>query len=122
MADAGERKVKILILVPLTTTVLSMLMWLCISILGGRGPAGLSSIMFFLAGFSMTIGLVMAVFGTVAAMMENMNLYKVIGIVLVAFLLFIDIWLYMVIFRGHKPPEQRPTVTTTHVETTTSDS
>ena len=70
----------------------------------------------------MTIGLVMAVFGTVAAMMENMNLYKVIGIVLVAILLFIDIWLYVVIFRGHKPPEQRPTATTTHVETTTSDS
>ena len=117
MADAGEKKVKILILVPLITTALSMLTWLGISFLMLRV---LGSLFYFLAGFSLTIGLVMAGFGTFFAMMENMNSYKVIGAVLIAVLLFTDIWLYNVLFSDHKPPEPRP-VTTQYVESVTGD-
>lgn len=100
MIHKTRKAVKILILTPLVTMVLSLLMLLFVYFsVVFEWNANIFFLMFELLGiFSVTVGLLMTIVGVVLAVKQKSPLFTVIGTVMIVMILVVDSWLYWAAF------------------------
>ncbi len=121
-ANKGQKAVKVLILTPLITTVLSLLLILSYPVIrlldwgsdSGFDPEIYTVLLYVfmaLALFSLTAGLLMAVIGSVLAIKNKRPLFIVLGVVLAVFLLIAGSYCYWAVFVNENDTRGPPVVT-----------
>lgn len=118
MKIKGRLAVRILILTPFILMVFSVLTILAFPLLylfelNTRIMDILLSGSMLMGIFALTVGVLMAIGGSVMGIIKKMPLYVVLGVVLTVFLLAVDAWLSWAVFLN-KPsyPLTEPAVTT----------
>ena len=103
MARTGQKIVKSMILTPLIAVAMSLLMWVIFRL--GINPDSTATdlseaafaLFLILTAFSMTIGLIMSVTGTVMAIVKKSRAFIILGSILSAAIIVSDVFLIVYI-------------------------
>ena len=124
--DGSElnKAVKILILVPLATTVFSLLMLptITLCLIMEWDPTIFFYLFMVIGVLSITVGLLMTIAGVILAIKQKKPRFIVLGIIMIVFMLTVDSYLYWVLFineadtRGPQPTMIQQTVSEDDIE------
>ncbi len=123
-ANKGNKAVKILILVPLATTVFSLLMLptITLCLIMEWDPTIFFYLFMVIGVLSITVGLLMTIVGVIFAIKQKKPRFIVLGIIMIVFMLTVDSYLYWVLFinepntRGPQPTMIQHTVSEDDIE------
>lgn len=123
-ANKGNKAVKILILVPLATTVFSLLMLptITLCLIMEWDPTIFFYLFMVIGILSITVGLLMTIVGVIFAIKQKKPRFIVLGIIMIVFMLTVDSYLYWAFFinepdtRGPQPTMIQQTVSEDDIE------